>query len=465
MKTFEWTPLFETGLTEVDQQHLRLVDMLNSLSEQVDSASADRVDELLTGLAQYTVYHFSCEEALMRHVGVDPRHIEKHCAAHAQFVEQVQSWMATREADGQLSPDQLIDYLANWLVFHILGEDQAMGRQVTALRSGRDKTDAWNADKASDDPRTVILLQALHRLYSDLLERNERLVKAQEALKSLNASLEMRVAQRTADLEAANQVLQQERQRAIETEKMASLGRMVAGFSHEVNTPIGVAVGAVSQVAESAGKLQDLLHGDEVSEELVAGNLASLIDASALAMSNLRRAASLVQSFKRTAVDQTSEIQRDFSLSQLVDDVVSTMRPLYRGAQIHFDVDCDPHVQLHGIAGAWTQILTNLCTNAHKHAFDNGKRAGAIQIRVARESSQVVLRFRDNGVGMEPEHIQKAFEPFFTTRRNDGGSGLGLYIAYSLATQTLGGSLACNSTPGVGTEFVLCVPLHPLKQQ
>jgi len=465
VKTFEWTPLFETGLTEVDAQHRHLVDMLNSLSDQLDGTDHEHVDDLLTALAQYTVYHFSYEEALMAEVGLDARHIEQHCAVHARFVDQVQSWMATRQAVGQLSPEQLVDYLSNWLIFHILGEDQSMGRQVMAIRSGRDKEQAWRADSPSDDPRTVILLKALHRLYSDLIERNERLVATQDALKSLNASLEQRVAQRTADLEAANQHLQEERQRAIETEKMASLGRMVAGFAHEVNTPIGIAVGAVSHIAETANSFERLLQGDEVSEQQIAGSLAALTESSALAMSNLQRAASLVQSFKRTAIDQVSEIQRDFSLAQLIDDVILTLRPLFRGAHIVFDITCSPTLRLRAIPGAWTQILTNLCTNAHRPAFGDGKRAGVIRIEVRYEPSHVVLSFRDNGAGMEPEHVVKVFEPFFTTRRNDGGSGLGLYICYNLATQTLGGALQCNSIPGRGTEFLLSVPSLVVSEQ
>lgn len=458
VKTFEWTPLFETGIAEVDAQHRRLVDMLNSLSDQLDSGSADRLDDLLKALAQYAIYHFSCEEALMLEVGLDARHTEQHCAVHARFVEQVQSWMATQQADGQLSPDQLIDYLANWLIFHILGEDQSMGRQIQAIRAGCDKAQAWQLDSPSDDPRTVILLGALHRLYSDLIERNQRLVKTQAELKSLNTSLEQRVLQRTADLETANRQLQDERQRAIETAKMASLGRMVAGFAHEVNTPVGIAVGAVSQVEESVSSLTSMLQGDEVAEEQIAGSLATIMESSALAMSNLRRASALVQSFKRTSVDQVSEIQRNFRLAQLIDDVILTMRPLFRGSQIVFEVACSPDIRLHTIPGAWTQILTNLCTNAHKHAFQNGQRAGVIHITVQCDLSHLVLVFRDNGAGMESDHIQQAFEPFFTTRRNDGGSGLGLYIAYNLATQTLGGTLHCKSTLGQGTEFVLSVP-------
>jgi hemerythrin len=160
VNTFEWTPLFETGLAEVDVQHRSLVDMLNSLSDQLDSASTDRIDDLLKALAQYTVYHFSYEEALMIEVGLDARHTKQHCAIHARFVEQVQSWMATRQAEGQLSPEQLVDYLANWLIFHILGEDQSMGRQVLAIRSGGGSEQAWQEDRPSDDPRTVILLGA-----------------------------------------------------------------------------------------------------------------------------------------------------------------------------------------------------------------------------------------------------------------------------------------------------------------
>lgn len=250
MKTFEWSPVFETGLEEVDSQHRRLVELVNDLGDKLESGEAQHIDATLNALAQYTVYHFGCEEALMKSAGVDPEYAQRHEATHRLFVKQVTDWMSQRNVQGQITLPQLLDYLANWLIFHILGDDQSMGRQVAAIRQGQDSHTAFTGDRVSEDPRTVILLGGLRRLYSDLLERNEKLLTAKQSLTALNANLETRVEERTAALLAANERIRLEQDRLIETEKMASLGRMVAGFAHEVNTPVEVAVGAVSQVSD-----------------------------------------------------------------------------------------------------------------------------------------------------------------------------------------------------------------------
>jgi signal transduction histidine kinase len=240
---------------------------------------------------------------------------------------------------------------------------------------------------------------------------------------------------------------------------MASLGRMVAGFAHEVNTPIGIAVGAVSQVSDLAGHFGRMLQLDEIPEELVHENLAQLNESSGLAMANLRRAAKLVQSFKRTAVDQSSDAARDYCLAEVIEDVVHSLQPLFKRTAIVVSIDCPADLRLHGIPGAVTQVLTNLCTNAHSHAFADGSRAGEIAVNVTRHPPDVELRFSDNGAGMDAASQSKVFEPFFTTRRNRGGSGLGLYIAYNLVTQSLGGRIECFSQPGAGTEFRIRFPM------
>ena len=381
-----------------------------------------------------------------------------HRATHQKFIAQVQDWLHTRNMAGQISTHQLVDYLANWLVFHILGEDRSMGRQVHAIRRGMGAHEALMADSPSNDPRTGVLLGALHRMYADLVDRNEQLLLAQGRLTALNASLEQRVTDRTSELEASNALLQEERQWAIETEKMASLGRMVAGFAHEVNTPIGIAVGAVSQVSDLARDFGRMLQQDEIPEHLVHENLALLNESSGLAMANLRRAATLVQSFKRTAVDRSSDAARDYCLAEVIDDVVHSLQPLFKFTGVVFSLDCPRDLVLHGVPGAITQVLTNLCTNAHSHAFADGSRAGEIRVTVTGLPAEVELRFHDNGVGMDAASQAKVFEPFFTTRRNRGGSGLGLYISYNLVTQSLGGRIECFSQQGAGTEFRIRFP-------
>lgn len=247
----------------------------------------------------------------------------------------------------------------------------------------------------------------------------------------------------------------------VESEKMASLGRMVAGFAHEVNTPIGVAVGAASQSQELVADLGRLIDQPEVTEEDLRQRLQMLDEAAGLTLGNLRRAASMVQSFKRTAVDQTSEAEREFDLAEVIDDVLKTLNNLFKNTPIQIVVDCPQEMRLFGSAGALQQLLTNLLQNSHLHAFADGSAAGTIRIRCARtEQGHVRIEFSDDGAGMDEATLSRAFEPFFTTRRGSGGSGLGLYIAYNIATQGLGGSIGCTSRPGQGTQFVIEFPQH-----
>jgi signal transduction histidine kinase len=306
----------------------------------------------------------------------------------------------------------------------------------------------------------VILLGGLRRLYSDLIERNEKLMQAQQSLTQLNETLEQRVCDRTAALQAANEQIHQEQDRVVEAEKMASLGRMVAGFAHEVNTPVGVAVGAVSQANEVVEDIARLLQREEVTEEELNQQLGYLHETNELAMSNLRRAAALVQSFKRTAIDQSSEQEREYLLDELIDDVLYNLRPIFKRSQMTVMVNCPADLRLTGIPGALTQVLTNLCLNAHAHAFDDGTTPGNLRLDVVVNGAKVEISVADDGVGMDEISLKKAFEPFYTTRRNRGGSGLGLYIAYNLVTHKLGGSIVCASEPGQGVRFLICLPNH-----
>lgn len=244
----------------------------------------------------------------------------------------------------------------------------------------------------------------------------------------------------------------------IESEKMASLGRMVAGFAHEVNTPVGIAVGAASQSRELVAELNRLIDQPEVGEDELRQRLKLLDETSALSLGNLRRAAGLVQSFKRTAVDQTSEAEREFELGELIDDVLKTLHSLFKGSSIRIAVDCPQGIRVFGAAGALQQLLTNLLQNSHLHAYANGTGAGEIRIRAQLVDGLVHLEFSDDGAGMDAATLARAFEPFFTTRRGSGGSGLGLYIAYNMTTQGLGGSIVCSSRVGEGTRFVIEFP-------
>jgi signal transduction histidine kinase len=175
-------------------------------------------------------------------------------------------------------------------------------------------------------------------------------------------------------------------------------------------------------------------------------------------MANLRRAANLVQSFKRTSIDQTSENARPFDMKELISDVLFALQGTLKRLPITFKVDCPQDLRLDGLPGLIEQLLTNLVMNAVQHAFCDGQRAGNILIRVQREGTNIHLEFVDDGVGMDAGQIARIFEPFYTTRRGQGGSGLGLYICYTIVTARLGGSIECHGQPQAGCRFDVRFP-------
>lgn len=265
---------------------------------------------------------------------------------------------------------------------------------------------------------------------------------------------------RWTDLAGKMSELEATRGELVQSEKMASLGRMVAGFAHEINTPIGVAVGAVSQHDEILLRIEKMLLLDDVSEDALRAELEQLRHGGTLALSNLRRAAKLVQSFKRTSIDQSSDQVRQFGMKQLIEDVCFTLQHTLKRLPIIFHVNCPDDLKLNGIPGLLEQLLTNLIMNAVQHAFDNGTRSGNIHITVQRTDNYIVLDFADDGVGMQADQLARIFEPFYTTRRSQGGSGLGLYICYNIAHVQLGGSIECTSTPNQGSRFIVKFLAH-----
>ncbi|MBF0097387.1 MAG: bacteriohemerythrin [Magnetococcales bacterium] len=460
MDSFRWNALFETGLTKVDAQHRRLVEWINQLGEDVDTGVPEKIGQTVHSLAAYTVYHFQTEEDLMAEQGVFTPYVDAHRATHQRFIAQVTEWIAQYNRGQGIDLKQLLDFLSNWLIFHILGDDQSLGRQLRAIQGGVAAEQAYRQDHTSEDPRTEILLGALQRLYGGLVARNAELLQTQQALTELNVTLENRVLERTASLFEANKQLQEEQEKLLEAEKMASLGRMVAGFAHEINTPIGVAVGSVSQVRELVRTFADLATQEEVDEATFLGHLHLLDEVSQLTQSNLQRAAELVHSFKRTAVHQGSTQERYYDLAELMEDVHKSLAGEFKHTPVQVLIQCPANLVLYGPAGALVQVLVNLLQNSRIHAFAEGTLAGTIQIAAHVHGQQLCIDYRDDGAGMSEACLRRAFEPFFTTRRHSGGSGLGLYICYNLVTHALNGKVHCSSVPGEGVHFHIELPLR-----
>jgi signal transduction histidine kinase len=240
---------------------------------------------------------------------------------------------------------------------------------------------------------------------------------------------------------------------------MASLGRLVADFAHELNTPLGVAVGAASTLQKNVNIINKLLEHEEVDEDELLADLETVDKTAALTLSNLRRAANLVTSFKRTAIDQTSDEVRSFQVKEVINDTINTLHNRFKQTDISIQVDCPNLLKVKSLPSALEQILTNLLINSLIHGFNEGQNAGVIKIKVQLLKEHLHLEYSDNGKGIAAENLAKIFEPFFTTHRAHGGSGLGMYICYNIVTTQLQGTITCDNTLGKGVVFKINYPI------
>jgi signal transduction histidine kinase len=248
-------------------------------------------------------------------------------------------------------------------------------------------------------------------------------------------------------------------QNLIDAERLAALGGLVAGVAHEVNNPIGISLTVASSFARRTEMFEAELRSDGgLRRSQLEDFVRSSRDASQQLVANLHRAGELIQSFKQVAVDRSHAERRQFALSEATDQIIASLRPVLKRAPIELTVDVPEGLIIDGYPGSYGQILTNLFLNAVNHAFADG-RSGTISIAARpRGHDDVEINFADNGAGMTPDVQRQAFDPFFTTRRNEGGTGLGLHIVYNLVTQQLGGRMMLESRLGQGTTFRIMMP-------
>jgi signal transduction histidine kinase len=248
-------------------------------------------------------------------------------------------------------------------------------------------------------------------------------------------------------------------QNLIDAERLAALGGLVAGVAHEVNNPIGISLTVASSFARRAEMFEAELRSDgQLRRSQLEEFVRTSRDAAQQLVANLHRAGELIQSFKQVAVDRSHAERRQFSLSEATDQIIASLRPVLKKAAIALSVDVPEGLVIDGYPGSYGQILTNLFLNAANHAFPDGH-SGTIAVSARpRGNDDVEIIFADNGAGMTPDVQRQAFDPFFTTRRNEGGTGLGLHIVYNLVTQQLGGRMMLDSRLGQGTTFRIIMP-------
>ncbi|MFG6463839.1 sensor histidine kinase [Roseateles sp. DXS20W] len=336
-------------------------------------------------------------------------------------------------------------------------------RPMTALTGAAEALAAGRLEQ----PLQVSGADEIARVGVAMERMRQALLSAFEALRQHNLNLEETVAVRTAELTASNaelsealETLQAAQRELVESEKLASLGRLVAGVAHELNTPLGNALTVVSTLDDRYKQLEAMLAGAVQLRRSTLEELArDTRRAQDILQRNVQKAADLVRDFKQVAIDQTADLRRDFDLGKVVEDVLVMVEPSFKKTPFVIDTQLCHGLMMNSYPGALGQVLTNLLMNALLHGFEGAER-GRVTVHCARlGDDEAELTVTDDGRGMDESVRRRIFDPFFTTKLGTGGSGLGMHIVHSIVTNVLGGQIEVKSSPGQGTQMLMRLPL------
>ena len=346
----------------------------------------------------------------------------------------------------------VVSFLVAWVLQRYLTLPilslSAVARQVTDSQDYSLRADASSADEVGGLAKDFnAMLEQIQASSSQLQVARDAL--AQEVQGTTRANQELQ--QALENLELAQDQL-------VQSEKLASLGGLVAGVAHEINTPVGVSVTAASTLHGESEKINARFLSGQMKKSDLQQFMELADESSEIILKNLARAADLIQSFKQVAVDQSSQERRRFAVRPYIDEVLLSLRPQLKKTRLEVQVECPDDLTIDSFPGAMAQIVTNLVGNSIAHAYEPGA-SGVLRFVVGRDGEQWIrLRYADDGRGIPAHELGRIFDPFFTTKRGSGGSGLGLHIVYNLATQILGGKIKVNSEPGHGVEFEIRFP-------
>ncbi len=336
----------------------------------------------------------------------------------------------------------LMTYALRYFVFHPLTELQQ----------------ALNHAASSTMLEDVTLEVRQDNEFGEVARSFNRIVARIMAELSMRTAAEINAQDEKQKAQDAYRRLLETQQTLVEAEKLASLGGLVAGVAHEINTPVGITLTTASHLATVTQHLNGELLGGSIKKSDFQNYLQTAKESCDLILANAERAANLIHSFKQVAVDQTSEARRDFQLNEYLHEIITSLRPRFKRSRIDVEIACEEDLLMDSYPGALSQVITNLVVNAQVHGFDENAE-GKIRISAQRQpSGHILLQVNDNGRGIPTENLGKIFQPFFTTRRSSGGSGLGLHIVYNIVRQRLGGTIEVVSQAGHGTTFAIELP-------
>jgi signal transduction histidine kinase len=424
----------------------------NDLQRNALRTLGERASALRTGLNNLAD-SFATQTRLLRDS------IDGTQSAMAAVIERISAEVRAREQRAQMRFDHALNdvyWQLGLVAFAFLVLIIAIGVAiVSSIQTPLDELkNAMHAIVSGDYDRPVRGLEARDEM-GEMARSVE--VFRENALARRRAENELRASKERAENTLAD--LRETQKSLIEAEKLAALGGLVAGVAHEVNNPVGISLTVASSLARRCEAFATELREGQLRRSRLEEFIGGSREAAKQLVSNLERAGELIQSFKQVAVDRSHEERRQFDLQQSTNQIVASLRPGLRRAQLELVTEVPENVILDSYPGAYGQVLTNLMLNAVNHGFADG-RHGTIRIEARRSApSQVEIVFSDNGAGMSEEVQRRAFDPFFTTRRSQGGTGLGLHIVYNIVTRRLGGRIGLTSALGRGTTFRIALPV------
>ncbi len=256
------------------------------------------------------------------------------------------------------------------------------------------------------------------------------------------------------ELEAAIRNLKITQNKLIEAEKMSSLGVLVSGIAHEINTPVGIGLTGITHFLELTKKINEDYEKQNMSQDEFETYISTAKEVALLINSNLQKTAQLIKNFKKISFDQSSEEIRKIELKAYIDEILFSINNITKKTKLKIENLCEENININTYPGAISQIITNLIINSIRHGFEKNQE-GTITIFATQEEQIIRLVYKDSGKGIEKDILPKIFDPFFTTNREKGGTGLGLNIIYNIISNTLHGTIKCNSEKNNGVEFII----------
>jgi len=267
----------------------------------------------------------------------------------------------------------------------------------------------------------------------------------------------MKAQDQAKELKKALEKLDKMQKYLIESEKMVSLGSLVAGVTHEVSTPIGLGITGMSHFLHQTKKLRKLYDEQKMSQDDFENYLGDVEKTADIVYLNLLNATNVIKSFKRISVDQSSGQKYEFELGEYIDEIINSLHNRVKHTNIQILNKIDSKIMLNSYPGYFSQIFINLIMNSLTHAFKEGQ-SGTIEIDATLQGDDLKIGYKDDGSGICDKDLSRIYEPFFTTKKNNGGSGLGMQIVHHLVTHELNGAISVKSQVGKGVHFSITLP-------